>query len=142
MAAASIGQVHRATLHDGSPVAVKIQFPGIAQSIDADIGYLKTLLTMSFILPRGLFLENSLKILSQELHEECDYLREANACEHFRLLLNEDPAFAVPLVHKHVTTRRVLTMDYMPGVPLRSLKDASQSLKDHVSCYSAASCRR
>lgn len=133
IAAASIGQVHQATLHDGSRVAVKIQFPGIAQSINADIGYLKSLLTMSFILPRGLFLENSLKVLSQELHEECDYLREAHACEHFKWLLRDDSAFAVPLVHRDMTTRRVLTMDLMRGVSLRSLKDASQSLRDHVS---------
>jgi aarF domain-containing kinase len=125
--------VHRATLNDGTQVAVKIQFPGIAKSIDADIGYLKTLLSISFALPPGLFLENSLRVLSRELHEECDYLREADACIRFKTLLQGDSAFAVPTVHEHLSTRRVLTMDFMYGTPLKSLRNASQSVRDYVS---------
>lgn len=135
VAAASIGQVHRATLPDGSQVAVKIQFPGIAQSIDSDIGYLKSLLTISFMLPPGLFLDNSLRVLSRELHEECDYGREAGACTQFQQLLRSDPSFSVPSIKAVLSTQRILTMDYMQGTPLKALQSASQAIRDHVSSH-------
>lgn len=133
MAAASIGQVHRATLHDGRKVAVKIQFPGIAKSIESDISYLKALLTMSALLPRGLFLDNSLRILSRELKEECDYIREGDACTQFGQLLQGDKDYRVPAVVESLTTERVLTLEYMDGKPLAHMRNADQKLRDHVS---------
>lgn len=133
IAAASIGQVHRAVLHDGTQVAVKIQFPGIAKSITADIGYIKALLTMSSLLPKGLFLDNSMRILSRELQEECDYIREAQACKRFYALLGGDESpFSVPKVIESLSTDRILTLQYMSGKPLTQLRQASQALRDHV----------
>lgn len=76
-AAASIGQVHLARLMDGREVAMKIQYPGIAQSIKSDVDNLLSVLKMSLVLPDGLFPENSVQVLQKELSWECDYLREA-----------------------------------------------------------------
>ena len=68
IASASIGQVHAATLHDGTKVAVKIQFPGVADSIDADVNNLTRLFTLN-ILPSGLYVDNILRELRRELKE-------------------------------------------------------------------------
>ncbi|PNI95234.1 COQ8B isoform 4, partial [Pan troglodytes] len=97
-AAASIGQVHQGLLRDGTEVAVKIQYPGIAQSIQSDVQNLLAVLKMSAALPAGLFAEQSLQALQQELAWECDYRREAACAQNFRQLLANDPFFRVPAV--------------------------------------------
>ena len=88
-AAASLGQVHSAVLAaDVSPtgkderVAVKIQFPDVAKSIESDLGYLKLLLNAGFVLPRGLFLDKTLQVMKGELADECDYKKEAERKAH------------------------------------------------------------
>ena len=77
-AAASIGQVHEAILVDGTKVALKIQYTGIANSIDSDLDNFKMLVDMLGIFPRGLYLDELIKVSRGELHWECDYLREAS----------------------------------------------------------------
>jgi aarF domain-containing kinase len=64
--------VHRALLTDGSPVAVKIQYPGVAQSISSDLNNLKTLVTVTNLVPRGLFIDEIIRVASVELTEECE----------------------------------------------------------------------
>lgn len=71
IAAASIGQVHRAKLHDGANVVVKIQYPGVAESIHSDLQNLKSLISLTNFLPPGLFLDNIIKVAGTELTEEC-----------------------------------------------------------------------
>lgn len=71
IAAASIGQVHKAKLLDGTPVAVKIQYPGVAESIESDLQNLQTLVNVTNLLPPGLFLDNIIKVASTELTLEC-----------------------------------------------------------------------
>lgn len=116
-AAASIGQVHQGTLRDGTEVAVKIQYPGVAQSIQSDIQNLLAVLRMSVALPEGLFAEQSLQALQQELAWECDYRREAACAQNFRQLLANDPFFRVPAVIKELCTTRVLGMELAGGGP-------------------------
>ncbi len=72
IAAASIGQVHRAVLLDGTVVAMKIQYPGVANSIDSDLANLKRLITMTSLLPKGLYVEQIIKVASKELSLECE----------------------------------------------------------------------
>lgn len=84
-AAASIGQVHQGVLKDGTEVAVKIQYPGVAESIQSDVQNLLALLKMSVGLPEGLFAEQSLQTLQQELAWECDYRREAACAQTFKI---------------------------------------------------------
>ncbi|KNC80981.1 atypical/ABC1/ABC1-A protein kinase [Sphaeroforma arctica JP610] len=133
MAAASIGQVHRAQSLDGRKLAVKIQYPGIADSIDSDFGLLLRLLKMTNALPEGAFLEKSITCSRDELVEECQYLKEAEHMENFRALLKDDEFYHIPLVDHELTTNRVLTMEYVDGVPLEQAKDFSQDVRNRIS---------
>jgi aarF domain-containing kinase len=76
-AAASIGQVHEATLKDGQKVALKIQYNGVANSIDSDLDNFKRLIDMFGVFPKGLYLNEMIRVTRGELKWECDYLREA-----------------------------------------------------------------
>lgn len=133
-AAASIGQVHQGTLRDGTEVAVKIQYPGVAQSIQSDVQNLLSLLKMSVALPEGLFAEQSLQALQQELAWECDYRREAACAQNFRQLLEDDPFFRVPAVIKDLCTTRVLGMELAGGVPLDQCQGLSQDIRNQI-CF-------
>ena len=117
MAAASIGQVHKATVAStGKTVAIKIQYPGVATSIDSDLNNLSILLTASRILPKGLFLDKTIANARTELAWETDYLREARFQEEFReLLKDESDIFTVPAVVKEASGPQVLTAEYMQG---------------------------
>ncbi|KAI6003186.1 ABC1-domain-containing protein [Pisolithus orientalis] len=131
-AAASIGQVHRAILAaSASPtgreerVAVKVQFPNIADSIDSDLGYVKMLLTAGKLLPKGLFLDRTIHVMKEELADECKYAREADFLRRYRTpeLLGNDARFMIPWVWEG-STERVLVMEHVDGV---AMGDASIS---------------
>ncbi|KAH9942839.1 ABC1-domain-containing protein [Amylocystis lapponica] len=138
-AAASIGQVHAAVLRassspTGSParVAVKIQFPNIAGSIASDLGYVKMLLTAGRLLPRGLFLDNTIQVMKEELADECDYTREASG---------GDPRFKVPWVWEG-STERVLVMEYVEGVSVggAAISALSQRERNDIAARIIALC--
>lgn len=141
-AAASIGQVHSATLSPASPlalsyppsmrVAVKVQFPGVRDSITSDLSNLKWLLIAGAVLPRGLYLENTIRVMERELDEECDYIREADCGVRMRALLAESDEFAAPRVVGPLCGPMVLTTEFMEGRPLSEAISYSQELKDQV----------
>jgi aarF domain-containing kinase len=83
IAAASVGQVHEAKLLDGTAVAVKIQYPGVAESIESDLQNLKALVSMTSLLPPGLFLDNIIKVASSELALECKFSSVVDNCFNF-----------------------------------------------------------
>lgn len=133
IASASIGQVHRATLKTtGQRVAVKIQFPGVASSIESDLSNLSLLLRTSALLPKGLYLQNTIAVMRRELEDECDYIREAAAGKKFAQLLAGDPFFVVPRVVDEATTGKVLTTEWMDGKPLSRVKNLSQETRDLI----------
>jgi aarF domain-containing kinase len=76
-AAASIGQVHKAQLKDGTWVAMKVQYPGVANSIDSDLNNLKRLMDYTGVFPKTMFLDDFIANTRVELKEECDYEMEA-----------------------------------------------------------------
>jgi aarF domain-containing kinase len=117
IAAASIGQVHKATLRaTGQQVAVKIQYPGVANSIDSDLSNLSLLLTASRLLPKGLYLEKTIANARTELAWECDYIREAECQTRFRALLSDETdIFTVPRVIPEASGKEVLTSELMNG---------------------------
>lgn len=124
-ASASIGQVHAATLSArstsplaGQKVAVKVQFPGVRESIGSDLSNLRWLVTASALLPRGLFLDNTIRVMRRELDDECDYEREKAMCSRFGQLLNGKSNFSVPRVVDEMCSPRVLTCEMMKGRPL------------------------
>uniref|UniRef100_A0A8C6WL69 Atypical kinase COQ8A, mitochondrial n=1 Tax=Neogobius melanostomus TaxID=47308 RepID=A0A8C6WL69_9GOBI len=116
-AAASIGQVHLARLKDGREVAMKIQYPGVAQSIDSDVNNLMTVLHMSNALPEGLFPDHLIDVMRRELALECDYIREAESAKKFKELLKGHPFFYVPEVIDELSSSHVLTTELVPGFP-------------------------
>lgn len=117
-AAASIGQVHRGVMADGMEVAVKIQYPGVAQSIESDIDNLVGILKVWDVFPPGIFIDNVVKVAKRELVWEVDYLREANYTEKFGEMVAQYPEYYVPKVRREVTTKNILTTELIPGVPL------------------------
>ena len=133
IASASIGQVHRATLaSSNTPVAIKIQFPGIASSIHSDLNNLSILLRTSSLLPKGMYLQNTIAVMRRELEDECDYVREGAAGKRFTELLTDDEFFLVPRVIDEATTGKVLTTEWADGRPLSRMKAMSQATKDKV----------
>lgn len=118
MASASIGQVHRAVLLDGTRVAVKIQYPGVARSIDSDVDNVATLLRWSRLLPEELDIEPLLTEAKHQLNLEADYLQEAAFVRAFAESLVDSDAFMVPEVYGDLTTHNVLTMRFMTGAPI------------------------
>ncbi|KAM9356082.1 atypical kinase COQ8A, mitochondrial [Pholidichthys leucotaenia] len=131
-AAASIGQVHLARMKDGREVAMKIQYPGVAQSINSDVNNLMTVLNMSNALPEGLFPEHLIDVMRKELALECDYIREAQCAKKFRELLKDHPFFYVPEVIEELSSRHVLTTELVPGFPLDKTENLTQELKNEI----------
>ena len=132
IAAASIGQVHRAQTRDGRDLAIKVQYPGVRQSIDADVDNVATLLRVSGLLPRGLEIAPLLSAAKQQLAEEADYRREGEQMEMFARLLAGASEYVVPTLDSEFTTSEVLAMSFVEGQPIESLTDASQATRDGV----------
>ncbi len=130
-AAASIGQVHRARLHDGTEVAVKIQYPDITNALKSDLKNAALIERLSQNLFRyqdkGAFVDE----LSQRLLEECDYRLEAQRTQRFRALFADDPTIVIPKVYNEHSTASVLVTEYCHGLKLRDfVKVASQTDRD------------
>lgn len=132
IAAASIGQVHRAQLKDGRDVAIKVQYPGIAASIDSDVANVGALVKMSGLVPKGFDLDPYMEEARRQLHEETDYAREGEHLIKFRSLLEKDPRFSVPEFHPDWSTREILTMSYLPGQPIEAVADAPSDDRNRV----------
>ena len=131
-AAASIGQVHRAVLPDGTDLAIKVQYPGVRDSIDSDVDNVATLLRLPGLLPRGMDLSPLLTEAKRQLHAEADYTAEARHLARFGDLLAGSDIFALPGLHAPLCTPQVLAMRYVESAPLDSLADAPQALRDRV----------
>lgn len=131
-AAASIGQVHRAVLPDGRDLAIKVQYPGVRASIDSDVDNMAALLRLPGLLPRGMDLSPLMAEAKRQLHAEADYLAEAQHLARFGALLAGSDIFALPDLQSDLCTPQVLAMTYLDSVPLDSLVEAPQALRDRV----------
>lgn len=147
IAAASIGQVHRAETHEGERLALKIQYPGVRASIDSDIANLGLLLRLPGLTPPGVevdsVLAQLLPKLRAQLHAETDYAAEALAATTYRERLGKEldlPELFVPRVHPEHSTAHILAMAFAPGQPVASLMQPGvpQAQRDRVA---AALCR-
>jgi len=130
LAAASIGQVHRAVTPDGRTLAIKVQYPGVRESIDADVDNVATLLRVSGLLPGTLDIAPLLAEAKRQLHEEADYRREGAMLARFGALLADSPAYVVPTLDAEFSGDDVLAMSFVEGVPIESLADAGQDVRD------------
>jgi len=134
IAAASIGQVHRVQTRDGRDLVLKIQYPGVARSIDSDVDNMATLLRWLDFLPVGLDVAGLAAEAKRQLREEADYLDEAAHAERYTRLVGESRDILVPAVHRDLTTRRILALDYVEAVPIESLArpDVPQRRRDDI----------
>ncbi|MFC3101510.1 AarF/ABC1/UbiB kinase family protein [Altererythrobacter lauratis] len=132
IAAASIGQVHRAITRDGRELAIKVQYPGVRESIDADVDNVATLLRLSNLLPASVDIAPLLAEAKRQLAEEADYLREAAQMQRFAALLADDPGVIVPELAADLTTPSVLAMSFVEGQPIEALERAPQGTRDAV----------
>ncbi|XP_062003056.1 protein ABC transporter 1, mitochondrial [Rosa rugosa] len=132
LASASIGQVHRAVTKDGMDVAIKIQYPGVADSIGSDIENVKLLLDYTNLIPKGLYLERAMKVAKEELSRECNYELEAESQKRFRDLLSDAQGFYVPLVVDDISSKRVLTTELVSGIPIDKVALLNQETRNYV----------
>ena len=135
IAAASIGQVHKVTLKDGRDLAIKVQYPGVAKSIDSDVANVAALIRMSGLLPKGLDLAPYLAEARAQLHEETDYIREAAQTKRFADLLAEQPQFVVPKLVDDWSTSQILAMSFEPGIAVEEAANESQEIRDQIATH-------
>lgn len=132
IAAASIGQVHKAVTHDGQTLAIKVQYPGVRDSIESDVDNVATLLRMTGLMPREIDLVPLLAEAKRQLQEEADYIREGQQMERFAALLDDDSGFIVPALNAEFSTDEVLAMRFVEGAAIETLVDAPQEERDRV----------
>ena len=132
IAAASIGQVHKAETKDGRHLAIKVQYPGVARSINSDVDNVYGLIKMSGLAPKGLNLAPLMEEAKRQLHEEADYQREARYMGLYANHVGADDAFAIPAAQADLTTTRILAMTFLQGDPIEALEDAPQDVRDRA----------
>jgi predicted unusual protein kinase regulating ubiquinone biosynthesis (AarF/ABC1/UbiB family) len=129
-AAASIGQVHRATLHDGREVAVKVQYPGIAEALESDLRNAGMLVKLGKALAPGLDAKAIADELRERVLEELDYEFEAQNQRSFARAYAGHPFIYVPKVHASLSRRRVLVSEYVQGRGFEEIKQLPQGERD------------
>jgi len=132
VAAASIGQVHRAKLFDGTPVAVKVQYPGVDVAIRADLDNAFLLYSAARAIAPGIDPEPVVSELRERMTEELDYRIEAANQEEFRAAYEGHPWVRIPAVHRELTTARVLVSEWVSGRSFYDLLDLPQAERDRV----------
>ena len=132
LAAASIGQVHRAQTKDGRDLAIKIQYPGVRLSIDSDVDNVAALIKVSGLLPKGVDITPLLGEAKQQLKQEADYEQEGAHLKRFGMLLDDDPHFLLPQLQEDLTTENILAMTFMEGRSIEQLATASQETRDRM----------
>ncbi len=134
IAAASIGQVHRSWLPDGTPVAVKIQYPEIARAIAADFGPAAIGTKMASIFYPHAKIDNFVQEARTRFLEECDYQHEARCQKVFAELYGDHPVLLIPAVHSEYCASKVLTTTFMEGLGFEAFlaTDPPQALRDRL----------
>lgn len=133
LAAASLGQVHRATIRaTGERVAVKVQYPGIAEAVDADLNTLRRMLRVAGLVPMGPSADELFDEVRTMLRREVDYTEELATTDRFREALAHEPRLRVPRTFPAFSTARVLTTELMEGVRFdhASVVDLPQERRD------------
>lgn len=135
IAAASIGQVHRALTLDGHDLAVKIQYPGVRDSIDSDLDNVQGLLRMSGLIPKDMDVTPLFDEARTQLKFEADYLREGEQIKKYHQLLgrfDRQGEIAIPDFYESISTTELLCMSYMPGATLDHLERMNQQERDRI----------
>lgn len=131
-AAASLGQVHKARLHDGRVVACKLQYPDMASAVEADLGQLRTLLGLVKTMDGALDSSEAIVEIGDRLREELDYARELKHAQLFALMLQSEPRIKVPEPIPDLSTKRLLTMTWLEGKGLLHWVDRDQDVRNRI----------
>jgi predicted unusual protein kinase regulating ubiquinone biosynthesis (AarF/ABC1/UbiB family) len=138
-AAASLGQVHKARLPSGEEVVVKVQYPGVEETVNQDLQNLKALLQTFTMIGRDVMRQkidqsDVYRELEERLHEEIDYVNEAKNIALFQKMFRDDDEVLIPDVYPDFSSRRVLTMSLLEGYAFKDIlgPGVDQSLKDWV----------
>lgn len=132
IAAASIGQVHKAITMDGKMLAIKVQYPGVKKSINSDVDNVATLIKLTGLVPKSLDTAPLLEEAKQQLHQEADYHREAAMLTRYRENLGKNNDFVVPERFSALTTPTVLAMDFIEADSLDTLLNEPQETRDRI----------
>ncbi|MDH3658865.1 MAG: AarF/ABC1/UbiB kinase family protein [Alphaproteobacteria bacterium] len=130
--AASLGQVHRATSLDGHALACKLQYPGIASAVEADLTQLRLIFSIYRRYDPSINPERIYEELAERLREELDYRREARHMALYRRMLKKEKAVHVPDMVDELSTDRLLTMSWLEGRKLLDFKEAKQADRDRL----------
>jgi predicted unusual protein kinase regulating ubiquinone biosynthesis (AarF/ABC1/UbiB family) len=131
-AAASLGQVHQARSLDGRLLACKLQYPDMEATIDADLKQFKFAIGLYERFNKALVTEDIYQEISDRLHEEVDYEREAKNLNFYKHMLRDIPNVVIPDVLPELTTNRLLTMTWLEGRPLLEMKDQPFDVRNHI----------
>jgi predicted unusual protein kinase regulating ubiquinone biosynthesis (AarF/ABC1/UbiB family) len=129
-AAASLGQVHKATLRDGRHLACKLQYPDMESAVEADLRQLKAVLAIFEYVDRAVSTKEVQKEIAARLHEELDYIREAKHMRLYGLMHANTKNVYIPEPIEALSTDRLLTMTWLEGKKFTEAAD-SKPLKDH-----------
>lgn len=127
IAAASIGQVHKASLEDGTWVAVKVQYPGVKDSIDSDIQSLATLLKLVSLVPSSESFDAIIEEIRELLHQETDYLEEGANLEEFRAYFKDESDLIIPQYFREHSTSHILTTEFVRAQSVQEFQDEDPS---------------
>ncbi len=123
-AAASLGQVHRATTLTGEHVACKLQYPDMASAVEVDLKQLGLLFSLHRRMGAAIDTREMLNEIAARLREELDYVREAKLARLYAEMLSDRPRVRVPRVHEELSTRRLLTLQWLEGEKLLTFESA------------------
>jgi predicted unusual protein kinase regulating ubiquinone biosynthesis (AarF/ABC1/UbiB family) len=126
-AAASLGQVHRATLPDGRDVACKLQYPDMPSTVEADLRQLRLAMGIYKRIDTAIQGEEIYAEIAERLREELDYEREASQMRLYGAMMKDEAQVSIPVPVAELTTRRLLTMEWLVGEPMQRWIDANPS---------------
>src|SRR5579883_2901332 len=131
-AAASLGQVHRAVALDGERLACKLQYPDMASAVEADLAELDLLFSIHRRMGPAIDTREIAAEIGARIREELDYRREAKLARLYRLMLADRPVVRVPRVRDELSTRRLLTMEWLAGEKLVRFERAPQTARNAI----------
>ncbi|MGB3580037.1 MAG: AarF/UbiB family protein, partial [Roseiarcus sp.] len=131
-AAASLGQVHRATNLGGEQLACKLQYPDMASAVETDLSNLDLLFSLRRRMGAPIDTREIASEIRERVREELDYQREAKIARLYRVMLADRPFVRVPRVEESLSTRRLLTLQWLDGEPLVAFEAAPQEARDAI----------
>ncbi len=131
-AAASLGQVHKALSLEGEPLACKLQYPEMSSAVETDLSQLDLLFSLHRRIGAAIDTREMAQEIRERVREELDYDREAKVAELYTLMLADRPFVRVPRVHGELSTRRLLTLQWLEGEKLTEFESAPQEARNAI----------